>query len=635
MAQRFLFWQKLLILMGSAMFALACGFSLAAWYSFHQAQTQIGIEGYEILSKQTEQFLKNQVEERARSLALQFAETQSIASYGAGVLAVEKETSLSKEMPTYILQNLFKSLRNSNAKVYFSSSKSGLVIYPSDFKLNSGTFGISFQLSRYFPDKKDFEKAEKTTLWSKPHPSAFDGGYDWMVDVIAPTNKHKPYETFIGISISLTDLITQFNQLHPTRGSYSFLMDENQNLVAALPHARLELAPKGKFVERGLIKLADSESEILNTAFKEMGLGRSSVMKIPIKGEEKYIAFHPLEGMNWRLGIVVPVSTATSASAQLQTIVETGMKQAIFRMLLAAIIILGVSLVIGSLLIRQLLIPLHEVSVASRSMVAGDFKHRVNVTSSDEISHLAQVFNQMADHIQVLISHLEQRANELEHLNQSLEEKVIERTSKLEERTKQLDETNKKLYIEIQEREDAQNALTVANETLQRLATLDGLTQIPNRRYFDEKLKEEWSRLAREKQPLSLILFDVDYFKQYNDFYGHLSGDACLIEIAGIALKSINRPADFVARFGGEEFIFVLPNTNEEGAVMIAKRLMKNIQKEAIPHEKSTVNQYVTVSLGLATIIPNANISPDELIDLADKALYISKQNGRNRYTQA
>ena len=241
----------------------------------------------------------------------------------------------------------------------------------------------------------------------------------------------------------------------------------------------------------------------------------------------------------------------------------------------------------------------------------------------------------MADHIQVLISHLEQRANELEHLNQSLEEKVIERTSKLEERTKQLDETNKKLYIEIQEREDAQNALTVANETLQRLATLDGLTQIPNRRYFDEKLKEEWSRLAREKQPLSLILFDVDYFKQYNDFYGHLSGDACLIEIAGIALKSINRTVDFVARFGGEEFIFVLPNTNEEGAVMIAKRLMKNIQKEAIPHEKSTVNQYVTVSLGLATIIPNANISPDELIDLADKALYTSKQNGRNRYTQA
>lgn len=621
--------------MAIAMFSLAFGLFLATWYSFNQAQKQIGVEGYEILSRQTEQFLKNQVQERVRSLEIQFAQSESIASYGAGILGMESERkALNREMAEYMLKNLWESLGNPNAKVYFRSEKTGLILYPSDSHLNLKTFGVSFQLSRYFPEKKDFNANQKTILWSRPHASAFDGGHDWVVDVIAPINKKNPYDSFIGVSISLTNLITQFNQLHPTRGSYSFLMDENQNLVAALPHARLELAPAGQSNEKELIKLANNENEILNTAFKEMGLGRSSLMKIPIRGEEKYIAFHPLERMNWRLGIVVPVSIATSASTQLQTIVEMGMKHALVRMLIGTIIIFSISLFIGSLLVRQLLIPLQQVSIASRSMVAGDFKQRVNVTSSDEISNLAQVFNQMADHIQVLISHLEQRANELEQLNQSLEQKVTERTSKLEERTKQLDETNKILQSEIHERKEAQYALTIANETLQRLATLDGLTQIPNRRYFDEKLKEEWSRLSREKQPLSLILFDVDYFKQYNDFYGHLSGDACLIEIAGVALRSINRPADFVARYGGEEFVYVLPNTNKEGAIMIAKRLMKNLQKEQIPHEKSKVDPYVTLSLGIATIIPNSKMLPEELIALADKALYISKQQGRNRYSE-
>ena len=630
--QRFLFWQKLLILMGISMFTLASGLSLAAWYSFRQAQNRIGEEGYEILSQQTEKFLKNQVQERARSMELQFAQTESIASYGAGVLGMQhKKKMVNEELVKYTLKNLFQSLGNPSARVYSSYAKLGLIIFPELKQMKSETFGISFQLSRYFPDDRDFERKEKMTLWSKPHPSAFDGGYDWVVDVIAPIDKQNPYSSFIGISISLTDLINQFNQLHPTRGSYSFIMDERQNLVAAQPHARLELAPKGKFVERGLIELSNTGNEELDTVFKEMGLGRSALMKVFIKGEEKYLAFHPLEGMNWRLGIVVPVSTATSASAQLQTIVEIGMKQALFRMLVGAFLIFGISLFIGSLLIRQLLIPLREVSLASKSMAAGDFKYRVNVTSTDEISHLAKVFNQMADHIQVLISHLEQRAKELEQLNQSLEQKVAERTSKLKERTVQLDSANKQLHIEIKEREEAEKALKLANEELQRLATVDGLTQIPNRRYFDEKLKSEWNRLAREKKPLSLIIFDVDYFKQYNDFYGHLQGDACLIQIAELALHVIKRPADFIARYGGEEFVLVLPNTEQKGAITIAKSIMQKLQKRKIPHEKSYINKFVTVSIGISTVIPKAKSSPEELIDIADQALYISKQEGRNR----
>ena len=630
--QRFLFWQKLLILMGMSMFALTVGLSIATWYSFLQAQNRIGEEGYSILSQQTEQFLKNQVRERARTMELQFAHTQSIASYGAGMFGIQRKKNADNyDYTKYILKNLYKSLGISSAKVYASSDRVGLITYPEFVPIKSDTFGLSFQLSRYFPEIKDFEKAQESALWSRPHPSAFDGGYDWVVDVIAPVNKAKPYESFIGISISLTELINQFNQLHPTRGSYSFVMDDKQNLVAAQPHARLELAPSGKFVDKGIITLENTGDENLDIAFKEMGLGRSALMKVSIKGENKYLAFHPLEGMKWRLGIVVPVSMATAASTQLQSIVEIGMKSALFRNILGAFFVFGISLIIESFLIRQLLIPLHEVSNASKSMAAGNFMYRVKVNSTDEISQLAKVFNQMADHIQILITHLEQRANELEQLNQSLEQKVSERTIKLKERTIQLDQVNKQLHIEIKEKEEVENALKLANEELQRLATVDSLTQIPNRRYFDEKIQAEWNRLAREKKSLSLIIFDVDFFKQYNDFYGHLHGDVCLTQIAEIALKSIKRSADFVARYGGEEFILVLPNTEKDGAFLIAERIMKKLKRKAIPHQKSTISKFVSISIGISTIIPNVKKSPKELISLADQALYLSKEQGRNR----
>ncbi|HMZ62879.1 MAG TPA: GGDEF domain-containing protein, partial [Leptospiraceae bacterium] len=166
-----------------------------------------------------------------------------------------------------------------------------------------------------------------------------------------------------------------------------------------------------------------------------------------------------------------------------------------------------------------------------------------------------------------------------------------------------------------------------------RLATVDSLTQIPNRRYFDERLQAEWNRLAREIQPLSLILFDVDFFKQFNDYYGHLAGDMCLIQIAKVASRSISRPADFVARYGGEEFVIVLPNTQEQGAIQIAKKLIRNLQKESIIHEKSSVSKKVTVSIGIASLIPTHEKSCEELIQLADKALYDSKESGRNKYS--
>ena len=171
-----------------------------------------------------------------------------------------------------------------------------------------------------------------------------------------------------------------------------------------------------------------------------------------------------------------------------------------------------------------------------------------------------------------------------------------------------------------------------ANKKLQQLAATDGLTQVANRRYFDETLAQEWHRLARDRQPLSLLLTDIDWFKSYNDHYGHQAGDDCLQRVAQAISQVIHRPADLLARYGGEEFVIVLPNTDTQGAIEVAKKIRETIAKLAIIHPDSTVSPYVTVSLGIASVIPNRKTSPKILISQADQALYLAKNQGRDRF---
>ncbi|MGB3405359.1 MAG: diguanylate cyclase [Microcoleaceae cyanobacterium] len=175
-------------------------------------------------------------------------------------------------------------------------------------------------------------------------------------------------------------------------------------------------------------------------------------------------------------------------------------------------------------------------------------------------------------------------------------------------------------------------ALKQANLELQRLVTIDGLTQLSNRRHFDDYLSHEWRRMTRENQFLSLILCDVDCFKRYNDHYGHLSGDDCLKQVAQAIQSSIHRPADLAARYGGEEFAIILPNTPLNGAITVAQFIQKNIRDLQIPHHNSLVNNMVTISLGVCSMIPSAEFSPEDLIETADQALYSAKQQGRNRF---
>lgn len=177
--------------------------------------------------------------------------------------------------------------------------------------------------------------------------------------------------------------------------------------------------------------------------------------------------------------------------------------------------------------------------------------------------------------------------------------------------------------------------LETVNRALQYLATYDSLTEVRNRRFFNDYLDTEWRRLAREEAPLSLIMCDIDYFKLYNDTYGHQAGDECLRQVAQILQGSVKRSADLVARYGGEEFAVVLPNTDIEGAACVAERIAQQVRDLQIRHAQSAVSEYVTLSLGVACCIPAPMSQPATLIAIADESLYRAKAAGRDRVSVA
>ena len=188
-----------------------------------------------------------------------------------------------------------------------------------------------------------------------------------------------------------------------------------------------------------------------------------------------------------------------------------------------------------------------------------------------------------------------------------------------------------RLYEELQE---SNRKLQEANEKLARLASSDGLTGVANRRIFDERLAMEWRRAIRNQTPISLLLIDVDFFKSYNDYYGHLAGDDCLRLIARVVSEKVRRPADLVARYGGEEFVVLLPESSAQSAAYLAEVIRTGIEIRQMAHSRSPVG-FITISLGVATVVPRHGTEATELITAADTALYRAKSEGRNQVQTA
>lgn len=230
--------------------------------------------------------------------------------------------------------------------------------------------------------------------------------------------------------------------------------------------------------------------------------------------------------------------------------------------------------------------------------------HKPMKYKSEDLKLFTALTTQAAASIQTA-----QYYSQLKEYSQTLEQKVQERTLELEQAKRDLEALNRELHI---------------------LATIDQLTQLANRRQFDEYLFKEWRRMNRNHQPLSFILCDIDYFKKYNDHYGHPEGDTCLKQVAKVLQNSVTRSGDLVARYGGEEFALILPNTDIGGAEKIARDIQNAVAGLKIPHCLSPVNEYVTLSMGIA--MANREEDLETFIKNADVALYRAKEGGRNRY---
>ena len=194
--------------------------------------------------------------------------------------------------------------------------------------------------------------------------------------------------------------------------------------------------------------------------------------------------------------------------------------------------------------------------------------------------------------------------------NHFLEERVAARTAELQQ---------------------ANAALILANQKLEVYSQTDGLLGIANRKYFDSRLKAEWNRAIREQHPVGLLMIDVDFFKLYNDYYGHPAGDACLQSVANAVSGKMVRALDLLARYGGEEFVVVLPNTSSQGAYKVALSICQAVSDLRIQHAASTVADHITVSVGVASLLPDRQSTADQVVTAADQALYNAKQQGRNR----
>jgi len=195
---------------------------------------------------------------------------------------------------------------------------------------------------------------------------------------------------------------------------------------------------------------------------------------------------------------------------------------------------------------------------------------------------------------------------------------------------KQISNGAEALAAEMERRIEFSKQLEEANTQLKRLTFIDGLTGIANRRHFDEFLEKEWLRNMRDNKPISLIMGDIDFFKNYNDIYGHQAGDDCLKQVAAILNNVAKRPGDLAARYGGEEFAVILSGTDLKQASVLAENANKKLREIRIPHSDSQAADYVTLSLGVASIIPKHGTKSYDLIKAADKALYKAKDSGRN-----
>jgi len=331
-----------------------------------------------------------------------------------------------------------------------------------------------------------------------------------------------------------------------------------------------------------------------NRAFVQKGLaGEQGTMEyIDDNNQRKLVYFMPDEMTGWLVCYEIPYEVLMEHQRKIRD-------TTLIVMVVSCLLVVFIGVFMANFVVRPILALVRKVEGISQ----GNFTERIKMSYSDEIGELALKFNIMAESLDAMNGLHAKVEAELRQARDELEIKVEQRTSEL----------------------------TQLNEELQRISLSDGLTGIANRRYFDEYLEREWQRAKKQKTSLALIMLDIDFFKAYNDTYGHLAGDQCLKTIAKTLENRSGQSIDVVARYGGEEFAVILPEADEQEAMVEAELLRLNIEKLGIEHKKSLLTGVVTISVGVAVAIPSQEDTMLTIIHAADQALYNSKKKGRNQ----
>jgi diguanylate cyclase (GGDEF)-like protein len=449
--------------------------------------------------------------------------------------------------------------------------------------------------------------AARQPIWS----SIYAGFTPGTVFIAASQPLYDTTGKLVGVSgtdLSLLSIQTFLAQNPVSPYGQTFLIERSGLLVASssqeLPFRKIaDQPPQRVNVLASQTPLIQATAQALQQKFgKYTAIQQSQTFSFDFQQHPQFVQVLPYSqasGIDWLIVVVVPTSDVMGKiNSSTQTTVW---------LCLAAVTAV---IILNAFISRWLVKPVTELNQASQQIAQGNFHPLVQTSRIRELSALARSFTQMSQE-------LYQSRRQLEGYSRSLEQTISDRTQALQQ--------------EIHQRQAAEAALQNANQELQRIAYLDGLTQIANRRQFDERLALEWRTMKRDRSPLSLILCDVDYFKQYNDAYGHQAGDDCLRHVATAIANAACRAADLPARYGGEEFAVLLPNTPLEGAIEVAKVIQTYIQYLEIPHRQSDVSLFVTASFGVISLIPTEEALSDELLIGADKALYQAKVEGRDR----
>ncbi|VEP11273.1 putative Diguanylate cyclase/phosphodiesterase [Hyella patelloides LEGE 07179] len=396
----------------------------------------------------------------------------------------------------------------------------------------------------------------------------------------------------MAIDLTLNDISKFLSSLKISSSGRVFIVEKSGEIVATSTNNPLvvttENGSKRLNSENSQDNLVRNTAQFLNSQFEQFqNINIQQQLIFKLNGDRYFVQAKNLNthpGLDWLIVTVIPESDFMEY-----------IRANTYTTLLLSFLAAFSSACLRAIASQWIAKSVTNLSQVAQALSSGEIRQIDEQPKIAELAVFTRCFNLIASKLQTSL-------HNLETVESRYKQEVVERTKSLQE----------------------------DNQKLNRLAHIDSLTQIYNRYHFDLVLQQIWQQAIREKQETALIMCDVDHFKLYNDTYGHLAGDRCLYKVAQAINSAVQRGQDVATRYGGEEFAIILPNTKIIGAVRVAKKMRNTVNKLRIAHSTSTVQDYITVSCGVASFLPNATSDPQDLIKRADRALYQAKLQGRD-----